>query len=1255
MGGSGREKAAWKYVNKPAGKRTAVKDGVSLRRFNNLRQKPHIRPLNMRVLRHFLIWYNRKAGNRQMKRGFFCRGEKHTKKNQRKKRWYRAAAGLACAAVLFTACGVVHLAAAIESERPRAGDSRVQAASVSQTGPAYGAEKLESHGNGGGHRKSLSAAENGASNDTTHSVTYGASEGGGLLFGITREGGVVVDGPIKITLLYGDQKDHPEGVLYYTNSTMSGYIKLEPNNQSSTLRDVTVTLMVPKKYVEKDSVSIPSFNTNSSVTEYEITGVTEDENNYCVSIEFSAYDQTQTLVVPFALSFLDNVVPDNYKLPVTAEINYNGETISKAEPIIYKPEYKKWGIDKFVNSNKQSAFKNDGTQVVVTAKDGDGNPYLSDSEYVEFYFMVNNVINSGSNLKDFRDADEVTLTDTLPTYQDKDGKTLTARFVPEANPGWTLNEDGKTVSKTYKGTNSSDVLLQIYNDGPLKLQFPGLEFITDPKDKNNLIANLENKVSLVATPSGMAEGETKPETEDSLKFVLTTDPSTKGRFTKVATKGNIYDAREYKTNPYPWKIRLSNDGIQPLKNIMIQDRKIEQSSGENGLAGLDPALKFVRLESNWRDSIPAKPETVANVEKVVAYYADGSKEDLPVAPDVSGDFTVEFDPNRICDGYEIIFKDEFEMGLNDAVSFMVYTVYRDPEHTVVPEGKEKITYENSARAVNIYQRDGLPVYSFLTVTHSYDMLPVTEELKVEKSTWFNNSNENNKVGDVYAYYIYLRGSLMTPDQKEYGDICVVDLLPNEVEYVSTTNGYEQYTDKDGNYGKPDIIENYHNSGRTALIYHITYETLTKYWEKTTYGTLSFKVKIREDVHPGSVRNDAYVVGDNLNEYSGSTGGTPDIYDLNNNGRTDDIIAHDASDAVIIAAESIYAEKFIALEGSENWNRQGLSLTAGSKFDYLLKVTNETNTPQTGLVVYDTLPAIGDKGIFGVSGRGSEFRVRLREPISAPEGYTVYYTTSDNVYEKSMSEMVSADIWVTSVEGDDYSNVTAFKLVANEGQELTSASPFEVRVPACIGALGSDSMDLLGEKEYQDRDSGTMAYLEAVNSFGYKTEENASPKESNTVWTRIPFAGFKIQKIDNQKGEGLAGAEFTLIQLGEEGVETSNRWTAVSGEDGFLEFGGLTEGTYKLTETGVPGGYIDHSISLTVTITQNEVTMEYKVTFGEPYTGAGTSDDPLVIENVFNSYELPESGGTDIALYLAGGAMMIGAVSLLAVPIKRRRP
>ncbi|MCI6759876.1 MAG: prealbumin-like fold domain-containing protein [Clostridiales bacterium] len=479
---------------------------------------------------------------------------------------------------------------------------------------------------------------------------------------------------------------------------------------------------------------------------------------------------------------------------------------------------------------------------------------------------------------------------------------------------------------------------------------------------------------------------------------------------------------------------------------------------------------------------------------------------------------------------------------------------------------------------------------------------------------------------TYCYTLRLKGYLLEPEVKQYEDLRVIDLLPDGVHYAKI------YMIQQGNTGgpildggtkyQPEIIENYYNSGRTAVIFHLNAENLKKSLDvHTTYTDIYFGVTIDQDAHPGKVRNYVYAVGDNLEEYQNQTGGTEDIYDLNNKGQNDDKIAYGYSDATIIAAQSIYAEKFIAPDGSNNWSKQGLLVKTGTNFDYLLKITNETKTEYSSLVVYDTLPHSGDKNVFGTQDRSSEFDIHLRGVITPPKGYSVYYTTSTDVYQKSI-----------------------------EGTALNGESAFEVRIPAqAPNQLDDASMAKLHEKTSQDQTSGTATWLEANNSFGFITTESPSVKESNTVWARIPFAGFCVKKVDGTSDSAVSGAEFELTDA--EGQVVA---TATSGEDGTFSFRELTEGRYTLTETKVPEGYMDRKLSITVTITQNPVTMEYNISFGDRYPGVGSSEDPLCLPNDTTPV-LPSTGGAGRKLYTAGGALLIAAAAcLLYIQNKRRR-
>lgn len=70
----------------------------------------------------------------------------------------------------------------------------------------------------------------------------------------------------------------------------------------------------------------------------------------------------------------------------------------------------------------------------------------------------------------FRNVKGYTITDVLPEYPKADGSTARAKFVAEENPGWTLGDDGVTL--TY--TDKDRIIHSEYAGlGTLKLHFPG--------------------------------------------------------------------------------------------------------------------------------------------------------------------------------------------------------------------------------------------------------------------------------------------------------------------------------------------------------------------------------------------------------------------------------------------------------------------------------------------------------------------------------------------------------------------------------------------------------------------------------------------------------------------------------------------------------------------------------------------------------------------------------------------------------------
>lgn len=149
---------------------------------------------------------------------------------------------------------------------------------------------------------------------------------------------------------------------------------------------------------------------------------------------------------------------------------------------------------------------------------------------------------------------------------------------------------------------------------------------------------------------------------------------------------------------------------------------------------------------------------------------------------------------------------------------------------------------------------------------------------------------------------------------------------------------------------------------------------------------------------------------------------------------------------------------------------------------------------------------------------------------------------------------------------------------------------------------------------------------------------------------------------------LEGAEFTLTGTGANGTGTYSQ-TASSDSQGRIFFNNLEVGTYILTETKAPAGYIKDSSTHTVVITAEYeegtgILKSYTITIDNESTdhySATTSKIESVVKSENNTSfpvvntkgtELPSTGGMGTTLfYIIGAILVLGAGILL---VTRRR-
>ena len=1021
---------------------------------------------------------------------------------------------------------------------------------------------------------------------------------------LAKELAVGDNGALDVSLLYGDKQEHPGGMAYNTSDTMSGYIQITPKNLTTDLDDVVVNLVLPGKYL--DEVNVPEFNSSSQHDEPTVTKVGDD---YQISLHFTNYQKSEVLTLPFIAKFKLGFPPSNYSMDITGTLNVNGAETA-LNSITWKPQYKDYTLTKFINQNYDATMSRDYAEAspgIVTG--ADGKKYIEKATSVPFAFLLDGM--RGQYNGSYRQLESATITDKLPTYTDKDGKTRTAVLDTEKSEGWVDNGDG-TVSKTFvanANTNlqsyHSDLMQQIQDKSFLYLKFPDLVMEKDQTLEDVLVKDLTNTASVVGIPAERGDGEPDVTAEDSLIFRLTSrDLEGKGSFAKQA-EGNVYDSTDYKAANYKWLLKYNNVTPFAQKNVVFYDEQV------------DSRLKFTKIEyARMMIGIYGNGPLISQyVKRIILTMEDGSTKEIQPEADKDGFGSTDLTKYGTVVGWRLEMKDDFELPSGQGIYISTYTAFKDPEKTHVDENDDsKNAYENTGRITYKTQsgaeRDQSAKWQF-------KLLPLTENVELTKNTDYNNVQFTD--GKTIRFALSTNNVRLDPG-KDYKDLRVIDLFdPNTLEI--DFNYLDQYFDKNNTrfyapwYKSYEVIENYHNSGRSALIIHLDQkEFIKRSLETGGKANLPFiYTKLKGKAEGGTFTNHIYLAGEGLWDLETANPNTVavDSYDLNNNGSTTDKIPHAESNYTIVAAEGVYARKFIAknddLSDASTVTR---TFKPGETFNYKLTIKNNTDNPVENTVIYDVLPKVGDVNTLDASARKTEYTVSLRGPITAPEGWTAYYTTDTTVTASTMAQAADKDIW--SADITDFSKVTGIKIVANEGTTIPARSQVDIVVPVVNPSELTDQVKqlMLDRTEDNKDNGGRSGVVQAHNQFGYKAKGHEGNRESNTVTSQIFAASFHVKKVDkDDSSKGLAGAEFNLLDS--TGAVLA---TQVSDKDGNLAFTTLTEGTYTLKETKAPTNYKLDETEHAVVVTYDADQQIYHVTIDGEAVGSKASPKLITNEN-----------------------------------------
>lgn len=223
-------------------------------------------------------------------------------------------------------------------------------------------------------------------------------------------------------------------------------------------------------------------------------------------------------------------------------------------------------------------------------------------------------------------------------------------------------------------------------------------------------------------------------------------------------------------------------------------------------------------------------------------------------------------------------------------------------------------------------------------------------------------------------------------------------------------------------------------------------------------------------------------------------------------------------------------------------------------------------------------------------------------------------------------------------------VNPMNFVVKIGDDMLSEDLYTLRMTpgdSCDFEIALDLIKLYDMGYITDQDIEEATPITVEYDATLSTSATAGTYE-NTAWVTYPgdesekdivqvdTYALDIYKYDQANpDEGLAGAEFTLT--GTDGTT----YTATTGTDGHARIEGLDAGTYTLTETKAPEGYVKSDTPLTIEIPED------------------TSANVVSVQ--FANSEIPHTGGMGTTLFTIGGAaIIVGAGIVFAVTRKRKK-
>ena len=605
----------------------------------------------------------------------------------------------------------------------------------------------------------------------------------------------------------------------------------------------------------------------------------------------------------------------------------------------------------------------------------------------------------------FRNVKGYTITDRLPQYEKTDGSSARAQFVAEENPGWTLGEDGVTLTYTDK---SKTIHSEYAGLGNLKLHFPGAK-------KQKLI---NNTASFVLTPEQQGPNEPVITGAADTRFSFykpmeTTPPGTP--LTKVADGPHyrngypvIYDTTQDRSQEINWSVLTENTSTiaSPL-NLRDYD--------------LDTRLQYTGIT----------PDPVFVGGKLEILTSTGAVDKVIYSQKITSTARIEL-PAELTkyEGVWLRWISTQKVQPTQRTTTKIHTKLRNPGSALCKELKCESDLRNKVQGGERIKEANIEV------------LPEGKILKARKENTFDKLTLVGKTG------VYTVGAEIETD---YGDPLtafeLLDVLPKglDVQRVVLT---KQFATLPG--ARYEIVSNWNNTGRQAV--RFLADQVANMGDVYSVGQLETTISPR--VADGNMVNEAFARSQGKVRYLNQV--------INDPVAGTGTWSKAENTTKVSVGDEIYISKRIReRKAGAEWVNE-IQTVAGAKFDYQLRLGYGRN-PEENPVIYDLLPVAGTPARPGSTlinqyDSTGQISFEMADGTEA-KGWQTFYTCDTGIAKDKLADAN----WHTSPCGA----VTGLKFQNTTPQIKRSET--RITVPMIAGPAGADprSQANLGKKAIND--------------------------------------------------------------------------------------------------------------------------------------------------------------------------------------------